>query len=116
MTATTLGAMQALGAEPGRVRAYLAPCISADAFEVGEEVAAQFRPAVVVRRADWPRPHIDLRAELVAQLAEAGVAPDHVEVSTACTLREPERFYSYRGEDGTAGRMLGFIGLETVGR
>ena len=111
VTANTVAAMRALGAEPGRIRAYLAPCISAAAFEVGEEVAAQFRPEAVVRRADWPRPHVDLRAELVAQLAEAGVQGDRVEASTACTLGEPERFYSYRGEAGTRGRMLGFIGL-----
>lgn len=116
VTANTLAAMQALGARPERVRAYLAPCISAEAFEVGEEVAAQFRPEVVVRRADWPRPHVDLRAELGAQLAEAGVASDRVEVSAACTLGEPARFYSYRGEGGTPGRMLGCIGRKAVQR
>ena len=107
----TVRAMTALGAEPARMRAWLAPCISADAFEVGEEVAAQFRDDVVVRRPEWPRPHIDLRAELAMQLGEAGVAAENVETAGGCTLREPERFYSYRGEGGTEGRMLGYIGL-----
>ena len=115
VTANTIAAMRALGAQPRRIRAYLAPCISTEAFEVGEEVAAQFRPEAVARRAGWPRPHVDLRGELVGQLARAGVAEAHIEASTACTLREPGRFYSYRGEGGTPGRMLGFIGLRAGG-
>jgi hypothetical protein len=44
----TVRAMAALGA--ARVRAYVGPCISAEAFEVGEEVAAQFPDASVGRR------------------------------------------------------------------
>ena len=105
----TVASMQALGADPGRTRAYVGPCISAEAFEVGEEVAAQFADAVVLRRAEWPRPHVDLKADLVRQLAEAGV--DQVEVSEGCTIRDGDRFYSYRAEGGTPGRMLGFVGL-----
>ena len=104
----TVRAMADLGAEPDRIQAYLAPCISAEAFEVGEEVAEQFGPSVVRRRADWPRPHIDLRADLGRQLAEAGVA--EVEAATGCTVAD-DAFYSYRAENGTPGRMLGFVGL-----
>ena len=104
----TVRAMEALGADAGRTRAYLGPCISTAAFEVGEEVAARFDPSVVERRAEWPRPHVDLRAELVRQLAAAGVAD--VEVDGACTVSDG-RFYSYRGEGGTRGRMLGFVGM-----
>lgn len=104
----TVQAMEALGAEPKRMQAYLAPCISTEAFEVGEEVAARFDPAVVVRRPEWPRPHVDLRGDLARQLAEAGVAD--IETSDECTVAD-DRFYSYRAEGGTPGRMLGFIGL-----
>ena len=100
--------MQALGAEPERMRAYLAPCISAAAFEVGEEVAAQFADAVVVRRPEWPRPHVDLQADLRRQLADAGVV--EVEADASCTVGDG-RFYSYRAEGGTPGRMLGFVGI-----
>ena len=107
----TVGAMVRLGATAGGLRAYVGPCISAEAFEVGEEVAAQFDAAVVVRREGWPRPHVDLRAELVDQLARLGVHADRVEVSDGCTMTETDRFYSYRAEGGTPGRMLGFIGM-----
>ena len=108
----TVEAMKGLGAEPGRIRAALGPCISLDAFEVGEEVAAQFDPSVVARRPEWPRPHVDLRAELGRQLAAAGVTA--VETSDACTVGDNDRFFSYRAEDGTPGRMLGFVGLRLM--
>lgn len=107
----TVRAMVSLGAEVGRVRTYIGPCISPEAFEVGEEVAAEFDASVVVRREDWLRPHVDLRAELVAQLARLGIEADRVEVSDGCTMTETDRFYSYRAEGGTPGRMIGFIGM-----
>ena len=103
----TVRAMERLGAR--RMSAYVAPCISAEAFEVGDEVAAQFPAASVVRRPEWPRPHVDLRVDLVRQLAEAGVVD--VEASGACTVGEVSRFYSYRAEDGKTGRMVGFVGI-----
>ncbi len=106
----TVRAMLSLGAESERIRAYLGPCISVDAFEVGEEVAAAFPAEAVVRRPEWPRPHVDLKADLVRQLAEAGVEAARVEVAAGCTIRDNDRFYSYRAEGGTPGRMLGFIG------
>lgn len=104
----TVRAMQGLGVDPDRTLAYLGPCISADAFEVGEEVAAQFDEAEVQWRTEWPRPHVDLKAALVRQLAEAGVS--HVEVEAACTVGDNDRFYSYRTEGTAAGRIFGFIG------
>ncbi len=103
----TVRAMERLGAHD--IAAYVGPCISAEAFEVGDEVAAAFPEASVVRRAEWPRPHVDLRVDLVRQLAEAGISD--VEASEACTVGEVARFFSYRAEDGRTGRMLGFVGL-----
>ena len=103
--------MEGLGAAPARSRAYVGPCISAEAFEVGEEVAAQFAAEHVVRRPDWPRPHVDLRGAVAAQLRAAGVPEGQTEIDAACTASELDRFYSYRAEGGTPGRLLGFIGL-----
>ena len=104
----TVRAMGRLGADPARTLAYIGPCISAEAFEVGEEVAARFDAAVVERRPEWARPHVDLKAELARQLTEAGVG--RLEVDAACTVADNDRFYSYRAEAGTAGRILGFVG------
>lgn len=106
----TVEAMVSLGARPERMRAYVAPCISVEAFEVGEEVAAAFPEASVVRREAWARPHVDLRVDLRRQLAEAGLGAEAVEVAGGCTVLDRERYHSYRAESGAAGRMAGFIG------
>jgi copper oxidase (laccase) domain-containing protein len=96
---------------PERMRAYVSPCIGVDNFEVGPEVAVQFDDAFVERRPAWRRPHVDLKAAIVAQLAEAGVPREQVEVSPHCTVADVDLFFSHRAENGVTGRMMGFVGL-----
>ena len=110
----TVEAMSALGAEPARMHAWIAPCISAESFEVGEEVAQQFPAGAVARRAEWPRPHVDLRRALVSQLEGAGLLSEHVETDENCPALDTRRFYSFRAEGGTSGRMVGYIGLRSA--
>ena len=105
----TLDAMQSLGAEPARMRAYVSPCIGVEAFEVGEEVATQFPEAVVHRRDDWRRPHVDLKAFLRRDLEDARLT--RVEVAEACTFSREDLFFSYRRDGTPMGCMFGAIGL-----
>lgn len=107
----TVAAMEGLGAVPARLRAYVSPCISLDHFEVGPEVAAQFDPAFVHRQPGKPKPHVDLKATVVAHLEAAGVAPGSIEVSPQCTYAKTDTFFSHRAEQGRTGRMMGFIGM-----
>lgn len=107
----TVSALKEMGAAPERVRAYVSPCISAEQFEVGPEVAAQFDAPFVVRDPRWDKPHIDLKTAIVAQLRSAGLAAGCIEVSPRCTMSEPDDFFSYRASGGTTGRMMGFIGM-----
>jgi polyphenol oxidase len=108
--ARTVGCMTDLGAESGSLRAYISPCISAARFEVGPEVAVRFDARFVVR-ASGEKPHVDLKGALVAQLVEAGLEPDFIEVSPHCTHTDTTTFYSHRAEGGVTGRMMGFIGI-----
>ena len=112
VTEQTIGEMISLGARPEHLRAWISPCIGPECFEVGEEVAERFPPRWVVRKPEWPRPHVDLSATLMAQLIDAGLRANHVESSGRCTMCETDTFFSYRGEDGHTGRMMGFIGLK----
>ena len=107
----TVSAMKRLGARSGRIRAYVSPCISTENFEVGPEVAAQFDAPYVVERPEWPRPHVDLRRAIADQLVECGLHPDAIEISERCTVAETADFFSYRAENATTGRMMGFISL-----
>ena len=111
IAADTVAAMVDQGASVDTLRAFVGPCISRDAFEVGPEVAARFDDAVVHRRDEWPRPHVDLKAALRRQLEAAGLPPGAVEVSDRCTATETETFFSHRASDGSTGRMFGGVVL-----
>lgn len=113
ITTKTVAAMQEMGAEPSRMRAYVSPCISSENFEVGPEVAAQFDGAFVLHLPGKKKPHVDLKGVLRAQLETAGVTA--IEISPHCTFGETDRFFSYRAEQGETGRMMGFIGKSGVG-
>lgn len=113
IAAKTVAEMKILGANPARLRAYVSPCISMEHFEVGPEVAAQFDEAFVHHLPGEPKPRVDLKAVIAAQLEQAGLAPDAIEVSPHCTMGETETFFSYRAESGQTGRMMGFIGMPT---
>ena len=110
----TVEKMEEVGAQAHRLHAYLSPCIGVEAFEVGEEVAEAFGSEAVVHRPHWERPHIDLKAAVATQLRESGVSEAQTEIDTACTATDRGRFYSYRAESGTAGRMVGFIGRKLI--
>lgn len=109
IAARTIEVMKTLGADPARMIAYVSPCISRDAFEVGPEVAQQFDEAFVHPR-PGANPHVDLKGALEAQLHEAGVPRSAIDVAPHCTASDTERFFSYRAEQGTTGRMMGLIG------
>ncbi len=106
----TVEAMRKLGAEPERMRAWVSPCIGPDDFEVGAEVAQQFDDAQVLHRDGWAKSHIDLSGAIVTQLLKMGLDEAHIEVE-ACSTFDTERFFSYRADGGTTGRMMGVIGL-----
>jgi YfiH family protein len=103
-------ALEELGAR--RVIAAIGPHIEQCCFEVGEDVAAEIAAAslagdsVVVRGAG-PRPHVDLRRVLEAQLTTLGV--DTIDHVRGCTMCDRERFHSYRRDGEKSGRMMAAI-------
>ncbi|MDO5646193.1 MAG: peptidoglycan editing factor PgeF [Dermabacter sp.] len=105
----TVDQMRALGAEAGRIRAYVGPSICGACYEVpalmqGESLA--INPALRARTS-WNTPALDLKAGAAHALARAGLSPQHIAVDAACT-REDHTFYSYR-RDPACGRFAGVI-------
>lgn len=99
------------GCAPDAVIAAIGPHIGPDAYEVGPEVVAGIArsvPEAVFVRTGRSRPHVDLRAAVVHQLAEAGVRTiDHVD---RCTSRDPA-FFSHRRDGEGTGRLASVIGM-----
>ncbi|MFU8811338.1 MAG: peptidoglycan editing factor PgeF [Balneolaceae bacterium] len=108
IVATGVSVMKELGGNPSAMRVYISPCISAENFEVGEEVAARFPESAIDR--SHAKPHIDLKKFLKDELLDAGIPFSQIECDQQCTVGS-DRFYSYRREGSMAGRMLGYIKL-----
>jgi YfiH family protein len=103
------------GSRPADLRAALGPAIGPCCFEVGSEVAEAFTAALpgaagVVLPRPGGKPHVDLRLALRLQLERAGVHPQAIDSSAACTRCDATRFFSYRRDAGRTGMHLSFVG------
>lgn len=93
---------------PDELLMWLGPCISQTAFEVGEDVKAQFMdfPAAF-KSARSPGKYLaDLTMIARLQAKRAGI--QQVSASQDCTFMQPDKYFSYR-RDGETGRMGTFI-------
>jgi hypothetical protein len=112
VVARTVAALCAgTGATPDAVIAVVGPCISVDAFEVGDEVVAGLAatgldPAVFARPGPRGRPMVDLAEVVLRQLARAGVV--HATAVRRCTVGDAA-FWSHRRDGEGAGRFAGLI-------
>lgn len=111
----TMGAMNDLGAR--HIRAVIGPCISQDAYEVGDEFMDEVLaedPAHHRFFAGGPngRPMFDLPSFGLMRLREAGA---EAEWTRHCTYSDPARFYSYRRSthqrQADYGRLISVISL-----
>lgn len=89
---------------PADLRIHLGPAICGRCYEAGPEVHA----ALGLVRPGTPEP-VDLRQHLALKAISAGVAPDGITSSSACTRCEPDRFFSHRA--GARGRQLAWLGI-----
>lgn len=113
------------GCRAGAMQALIGPSISQAAFEVGDEVAEQFRrsPAWSPAEAEtlfWRNPqtrkvHIDLWQGACLQLRAEGVAGRNVSLAGICTYRNSERFFSARRLGVESGRIVSGIYLRRKG-
>ena len=105
----------AYGSRPQQLVAQIGPGISLDSFEVGDEVyeafeKAGFEMASISRRDEkW---HIDLPLCNRLQLEALGVPPTHISMTSDCTFRQPETWFSARRLGIQSGRIYTGIMLK----
>jgi copper oxidase (laccase) domain-containing protein len=94
----------------------IGPSISANVYEVGEEVVDNFRDAgfdisriVTVRNQSF---YLDLWEANKQSLQSAGITDDHIEISGICTFTEHDRFFSARRLGIKSGRIATGIMLK----
>jgi len=111
---SVLRMQQHFGCEPSDIIAGIAPAIGACCYEVGSEVASHFADYAGALTPREDKYMLDLPEINKAQLMEAGVRDDNIELSRLCTACENASFFSYRQEKGCSGRFLSLIGLSTI--
>ncbi|WP_243348038.1 peptidoglycan editing factor PgeF [Parabacteroides sp. FAFU027] len=96
------------GCNPKDLVAAIGPSIGPDAFEVGADVADEFRRngfAQTILSSNHKQ-HIDLWKANQQDLLEAGLQPHQIEIAGICTFTEHERFFSARRLGVKSGRLV----------
>lgn len=94
---------------PSDLALYLGPAICGQCYVVGAAVLDAFG------RSARDAAAVDLHLELAERAAGVGVDPGRVARSAWCTKCGPVRLHSHRGQEGGAGRMAAFLGLQLPG-
>lgn len=109
------------GCKPRDIKAIIAPGISIDAFEVGDEVyetfsAADFPMEEIARRyptaTGGEKWHIDLWEANSHTLQQCGIAKEEIHVAGICTFTRHEEFFSARRLGIKSGRIFNGIMLK----
>ncbi|MCB9943845.1 MAG: peptidoglycan editing factor PgeF [Geminicoccaceae bacterium] len=109
ITASTLDAMERLGADRRRIVAVIGPCIAVESYEVGPEMERAFIDAGPVHSRHFRdvagRRHFDLRGYLAARLKREHVA--HIGHVARDTYAERDMFFSFRRTTHEGGGPFG---------
>jgi hypothetical protein len=89
---------------------YVGPAAGICCYEVGEEVANNFKEEFLVG-VNTQNPHLDLKSHARTELMDAGILGSNIEISDFCTICRPELFHSFRRDGEISGRMMGVVGL-----
>lgn len=119
MGRVTLKAMEeAFGTRPQDAICCVGPSICRDCFEVGEEVVEEFRGEFQERywdelfyRKDNEKFQLDLWRCNEIILREAGVLPEHIQVTDICTRCNPDYLFSHRFAGEERGNLAAFLCL-----
>lgn len=116
IVAKTIGYMVShYGCDSSLMLAGIAPSISKEAFEVGDEVVEAFRTTgvdmnrIMERNIETGKAHIDLWEANRIQLLQSGLPSGHIEVSGICTWQHHEDYFSARRLGIKSGRILSGI-------
>lgn len=110
----------AYGSRPDDLCAYIGPCAGAGHVEVSKSSAR----AVELMGRDYARcvrhsgsRTVDLRQATYRLFIDAGLQPEHIDISQSCTFEDEKNFFSYRRDFGYTGRMAAFAVLsEAAGK
>jgi len=98
------------GSRAQDILAAVGPGVQQSCYQVDEQVAVQFDARFLTE--DGPGHfRLNVQGAIVQQLKMHGIPEAHIEWDGTCTHCAAERYYSYRRDGQSSGRMMGVIGL-----
>lgn len=102
--------------DPSHLLAVIGPSICVDCYEVGEDVAKEFRrafldPEILHKGRTEGKYQLDLWRANKQILMDSGITEDHLEITDVCTCCNPELLFSHRASHGKRGNLGAFLSI-----
>jgi copper oxidase (laccase) domain-containing protein len=94
------------------------PAISAEIYEVGDELKPLFSQAgfpieeIFIDRAEWTKSHLSLQRAVRWELLACGIKEANIEISDVCTYQNSDKYFSARRLGIDSGRIFSGIILK----
>lgn len=107
------------GSDPSDIICAVAPSICQNCYEVSEDVAEHFLSVFgeengneLLYRKENGKYQLNLHKACEITLSEAGILPEHLDITDLCTCCNPHFFYSHRASGGKRGNLAGVMMLK----
>lgn len=106
------------GSRPCDIAAFIGPSICASCYEVGDDVARNFRDRygaesekILTKKeaASEDKYYLNLHAANRINMLNAGISPQNIHVTDICTCCNPELLFSHRASKGKRGGLCGYM-------
>jgi YfiH family protein len=110
---------KSFGSNPKDILAVVGPSICRDCYEIGEEVADEFKKAFplnygeILTATEQGKYLCNLWEANRLVLSEAGLLPENITISGVCTCCNSELLFSHRKTGGKRGSLAAFLSLTT---
>lgn len=106
------------GSDPKDIISVIGPSICANCYEIGEEVALEFKKAFpdhwqnkILTDKGNGKYQCDLWAANQSVLLEAGLSPENIHISGVCTCCNSDLLFSHRKTNGKRGSLAAFLAI-----
>ena len=105
----TIDKMKLLGSDPRGIKVVIGPSINTCCFEVGLDVSTIFakRYSKKIKKSKYM---LDLKKIVYDELLNSKIFSNNIFVDDDCTSCNPKKYFSYRRDGDSAGRMLAIAG------
>lgn len=106
------------GSRPCDIAAFIGPSICASCYEIGDDVARNFRDRygaesekILTKKeaASEDKYYLNLHAANRINMLNAGMLPQNIHVTDICTCCNPELLFSHRASKGKRGGLCGYM-------